>query len=86
MIEKLLKITIPESLDYESVFNDVLVKYTKDYKLVQIKSVNMGSMFKLTYAITLKNLTIEKEFIDELRVRNGNLEISLLRQDFTNEL
>ena len=83
---KLLKITIPESLDYESVFNDLLVKYTKDHKLVQIKSVNMGSMFKLTYSITLKNVKEEKEFIDELRIRNGNLEISLLRQDFTNEL
>ena len=83
---KLLKITIPESLDYENVFNDVLVKYTKEHKLVQIKSVNMGSMFKLTYSITLKNVKEEKEFIDELRIRNGNLEISLLRQDFTNEL
>ena len=83
---KLLKITIPESLDYENVFNDVLVKYTKEHKLVQIKSVNMGSMLKLTYSITLKNVKEEKEFIDELRIRNGNLEISLLRQDFTNEL
>ena len=83
---KLLKITIPESLDYENVFKDVLIKYTKDYKLVQIKSVNMGSMFKLTYAIIFKDVKLEKEFIDELRIRNGNLEISLLRQDFTNEL
>ena len=62
------------------------IKYTKEHKLVQIKSVNMGSMFKLTYSITLKNVKEEKEFIDELRIRNGNLEISLLRQDFTNEL
>ena len=84
--EKLLKITIPESLDYENVFSDLFVKYTKDYKLVQVKSVNMGSMFKLTYAITLNTIKEEKEFIDELRVRNGNLEISLVRQDFTNEL
>ena len=83
---KLLKITIPESLDYESVFKDILVKYTKENKLVQIKSVNMGSMFKLTYSIILNNIKEEKEFIDELRVRNGNLEISLLRQDFSNEL
>lgn len=83
---KLLKITIPESLDYETVFNDLLDKYTKEHKLIQIKSVNMGSMFKLTYAITLKNIKEEKEFIDELRIRNGNLEISLLRQDFTSEL
>ena len=84
--EKLLKITIPESLDYENVFGDLFVKYTKECKLVQVKSVNMGSMFKLTYAITLNTVREEKEFIDELRVRNGNLEISLVRQDFTNEL
>ena len=84
--EKLLKITIPESLDYENVFSDLFNNYTKDCKLVQVKSVNMGSMFKLTYAITLNNVKEEKEFIDELRIRNGNLEISLLRQDFTNEL
>ena len=84
--DKLLKITIPESLDYENVFGDLFVKYTKECKLVQVKSVNMGSMFKLTYAITLNTVKEEKEFIDELRVRNGNLEISLVRQDFTNEL
>ena len=84
--DKLLKITIPESLDYENVFGDLFVKYTKECKLVQVKSVNMGSMFKLTYAITLNTVQEEKEFIDELRVRNGNLEISLVRQDFTNEL
>lgn len=83
---KVLKITIPESLDYENVFEEVLVKYTKEHNLVQIKSVNMGSMFKLTYAIILKDIKLEKEFIDELRIRNGNLEISLVRQDFTNEL
>ena len=65
---------------------DLFVKYTKECKLVQVKSVNMGSMFKLTYAITLNTIKEEKEFIDELRVRNGNLEISLVRQDFTNEL
>ena len=83
---KVLKITIPESLDYENVFEEVLVKYTKEHNLVQIKSVNMGSMFKLTYAVILKDIKLEKEFIDELRIRNGNLEISLVRQDFTNEL
>ena len=79
---KLLKITIPESLDYDNVFKDVLIKYTKDYKLVQIKSVNMGSMFKLTYAIIFKDVKLEKEFIDELRCRNGNLEISLVNDAY----
>lgn len=83
---KNLKITIPESLDYDAVFKEVLEKYTKSYELVQIKSVNMGSMFKLTYSIVLNDIKQEKEMIDELRTRNGNLEISLLRQDFLNEL
>lgn len=83
---KLLKITIPESLDYENVFSEVLAKYTKEANLVQIKSVNMGSMFKLTYSLVLNDIKLEKEFVDELRVRNGNLEVSLIRQDFTNEL
>lgn len=83
---KTLKITIPESLDYENVFSEVLAKYTRECELIQIKSVNMGSMFKLTYVIVLNDIKLEKEFIDELRIRNGNLEVSLLRQDFVNEL
>lgn len=85
-VNKILKITIPESLDYNSVFDDILSKYTKDNTLVKVKSINMGSMFSLTYYITLKDIKQEKEFIDELRCRNGNLEISVLRQDFNSEL
>lgn len=77
--DKRLQITIPEGLDYTTIFDDVLNKYTAKFELVKVKSVNMGSMFRVTYLITLKDLLLEKTFIDELRCRNGNLEISLER-------
>ncbi len=74
--EKTLKITVPESLDYNSAFDEVLYKYTTDWKLDEVKTTNMGSLFKLTYSITMKNNAQEKKMLDELRERNGNLEIS----------
>jgi len=76
--EKTLKITIPESLNYTDVFNDAFDHYLKEYELVGVKTTAMGSMFKLTYRVVLKNPKEEKELIDELRIRNGNLEISIL--------
>lgn len=75
--EKVLKILIPENLDYESVFDDLFSKYTKTIYLVQSKTTNMGSMFELTYRVILKDKVKEKEFIDEIRTRNSNLKISL---------
>lgn len=75
--EMLLKITIPEMLNYTTVFNEVFEKYTSSVEKISVKSINMGSMFKLTYTVVLKNELLEKEFIDELRLRNGNLEVSL---------
>ena len=77
--EKQLIITIPESLDYSGVFSDLFDKYTSGFELIHVKTTNMGSLFKLTYSITLKNGASEKAFIDDLRCRNGNLEISLGR-------
>lgn len=74
--EKLLKITIPENLDYSRVFDDLFDKYTKKSELIQVKTTNMGSLFKLDYNIIFKDSVNEKEFLDELRCRNGNLEIS----------
>ncbi|WP_206425671.1 DUF4956 domain-containing protein [Ruminococcus sp. Marseille-P6503] len=74
--EKQLIITIPESLDYSDIFDDLFEKYTSDCKLVNVKTTNMGSLFKLTYKLTLKNGASEKALIDDLRCRNGNLEIS----------
>lgn len=80
MNEKYLKITIPENIDYTKVFNDILNKYTSKYKLEQVKTTNLGSMFELKYLVTLNNGINEKEFIDELRIKNGNLKISLSEQ------
>ena len=74
---RILKITIPESLDYSDVFDDILKTYTKSYKLNQVKTSNMGSLFKLSYDIIMAEDSSEKEFIDKLRTRNGNLEISV---------
>lgn len=78
---KTLHITIPEDLDYSGVFDQILKNYTTDYEVVQIKTTNMGSLFKLTYNLTLKDPAKEKEFIDALRCRNGNLEITMCRQE-----
>lgn len=78
---KTLHITIPENLDYTGVFDKILKQYTKTYEVVQVKTTNMGSLFKLTYNITLKNAEEEKALIDALRCRNGNLEISVSKQE-----
>ncbi len=78
---KVMNITIPEDLDYSGVFDDIFASYTDDCDLIQVKSTNMGSMFRLTYNLTLSNPEKEKEMIDQLRCRNGNLEISVSRQD-----
>ena len=79
--ERVLRIVIPESLDYDDVFSDLFRKYTKKSELLRVKTTNMGSLYKLKYAITLKDPSKEKAFIDELRVRNGNLEISCTRPE-----
>ena len=76
-----LSIMIPESLDYGGVFDEVLTHYTTDYTLTRVKTTNMGSLFRLTYDLTLRYNTNEKELIDQLRCRNGNLEITLSRQE-----
>ena len=81
---KILKITIPENLNYSNVFDEFLEKYTKSYKLKQVKTSNMGSLYKLSYEIVLTDPSIEKEFIDQLRTRNGNLEISLAEYQMQN--
>ena len=74
--KKILTVVIPESLDYDDVFDEILSKYTTDYELISVKTTNMGSLFKLTYEIAIKDVKLEKKMIDEIRVRNGNLEIS----------
>lgn len=78
---KTVHITIPEDLDYSEVFDSILAKYTRNYELQQVKTTNMGSLFKLTYDVILRNSRKEKELIDALRCRNGNLEIMICRQE-----
>ena len=78
---KTLHITIPEDLDYSDVFDDIFKEYTAEHELVRVKTTNMGSMFRLTYAITLRDAALEKEFIDKIRCRNGNLEITVSKQE-----
>jgi len=80
---KTLNITIPEDLDYTGVFEPVLGEYTSSCELVRVKTTNMGSMFRLTYNLTLNNAAQEKEMIDKLRCRNGNLEITVSKQETT---
>lgn len=86
-LDKSLRITIPEDLNYADVFDEIFEKYTKKFELISVKTSNMGSLFKLSYNITLIEPSMEKEFIDALRCRNGNLEICLSRQEVNiNEL
>ena len=80
---KTLTITIPEDLEYTDVFTDIFQKYTIKQELVRVKTTNMGSMYRLTYHITLKADANEKAMIDDLRCRNGNLEISVSPQEYT---
>ena len=77
--KKSLVVVIPESLNYTEVFADLFDEYTESNELVSVKTTNMGSLFKLTYEIKLKDPAREKEFIDALRTRNGNLEIMCAR-------
>ena len=72
-----LHITIPESLRYANEFDDLFGKYLKSHRLMQAKTTNMGSLYKLHYRVEMKDAKQSQAFIDELRCRNGNLEISL---------
>lgn len=79
-LQKTLRITVPEDLDYSGMFDDLFARYTASHELVDVRTTNMGSLYRLTYDITLSAADIEKPFIDELRCRNGNLEILICRQ------
>ena len=72
-----LRITVPESLNYSGAFDEIFEKYAKNFKLTSVKTSNMGSLYKLQYKVELNNASNSKAFIDELRCRNGNLEIIL---------
>lgn len=72
---KELKITIPENLDYSGIFDDLFERYTTRAELVRVRTTNMGSLYQLFYQIVLKDVSQEKEFLDAIRCRNGNLDI-----------
>lgn len=84
--EKILKITIPENLNYNEIFNEEFDKYTKKVTLERVKTTNMGSLFDLSYRVILKDNIIEKTFIDDLRIKNGNLKIILSQSLDENDL
>lgn len=82
-----LRITVPEDLDYTRLFDDVLERYTSERRLVSVKTANMGSLYRLQYHVQMAASASEREFIDELRCRNGNLEVALSYQEaMSNEL
>ena len=75
--ERVLKVVIPEDLDYDDVFADVFKKYTSRHRLVKMKTMNMGSLYKLTYDVKMRHGVKEKDFLDEIRVKNCNLKVLL---------
>lgn len=83
-VYKTISVTIPEDLDYTNVFEEIFDEYTKSYELINVRTTNMGSMFRLTYDVVLKDAAKEKELIDNLRCRNGNLEINVSKQSTIN--
>ncbi|MCR5255941.1 MAG: DUF4956 domain-containing protein [Acetatifactor sp.] len=83
--ERVLQITIPEDLNYNDVFDEILDEYADKWELTNVKTTNMGSLFKLTYKIVEKEISKEKQFMDALRTRNGNLEISMAKIDLSKE-
>lgn len=78
---KTIRIAIPEDLDYSNIFDDIWEIYADSCELVRVKSYNMGSMFRVTYNLTMKKNVSEKEMLDMIRCRNGNLEITISKQD-----
>ena len=72
-----LKITIPEDLNYHGLFDDIFDNYLTDYRLVRVKTTDFGSLFELSYRVAMENTDLQKELIDDIRKRNGNLNIVL---------
>ncbi len=74
--ERVLRITIPENLDYDGLFDDLFATYTKTHTLEKVKTANMGTLYELQYRVTFREPEVPKLFLDEVRCRNGNLNIS----------
>lgn len=79
--ERVLRVTIPENLDYEGLFDDLFEKYTKTHSLERVKTSNMGTLYELQYRVRFRDAQPPKAFFDELRCRNGNLNISCGREE-----
>ncbi len=84
--EQILKVTIPEDLDYTSAFDDEFKKFTTSHRLLKTKTINMGSLYKISYYVALKNNVNEKEFLDAIRVKNCNLQVLLSTGDDEKEM
>lgn len=84
--ERILKITIPENLDYEGLFDDLFDKYTKSHTLIKVRTSNLGTLYELHYRIVLKSKQVPKSFIDDIRCRNGNLNIVCGRENLDEAL
>ena len=78
---RILKITIPEDLDYDGLFDDLFERYTTAHTLEKVKTTNMGTLYELHYRINLRQEPVSKSFLDELRCRNGNLTIVCCREE-----
>ncbi|MBR3225115.1 MAG: DUF4956 domain-containing protein [Atopobiaceae bacterium] len=82
--DRSLRITVPEDLDFSDLFDDILDHYTTYYELVTVKTTNMGSLYRLVYNVGMRDLSQQRALIDELRCRNGNLEIAIAHQEAGN--
>jgi hypothetical protein len=82
---KSLKIVVPEDMDYPVIFNDIFSEYTQKTSLERVRTVNLGSLYELQYTIVLKDQQKEKEFLDSIRQRNSNLEVSCSRAALNRE-
>lgn len=85
-LRRTLKVVIPEDLDYAGIFDDLFAQYTRKATLERVQSTNLGSLFELRYTITLKDAAKEKELLDRIRERNGNLNIVISRAKINDEL
>ena len=74
-LERELKITIPETLDYDGLFDDLFARYTRSARLERVRTTNMGTLYELDFRVVLKSPQVSKAFLDDLRCRNGNLNI-----------
>lgn len=83
--DRSIRITVPEDLDFSDLFDDVLGKYTTYHELVTVKTTNMGSLYRLVYNVGMRDLSLQRDLIDDLRCRNGNLEIAISHQEGGND-